>query len=174
MWSSEKKGDHKATWFSLCKDVFACDQKIWRDTLWSVTRGSHLGVGIQRVSLFFLSVFLYDPHCTYIFCGCLVAKSRPTLLRPHGLQCTRPPCPSPPPRVHPNSCPSSWWCHPTISSSVLPFFSHPQSFPASGSFPTSQLFTLGGQRIGVSASTSVLPMSIKGWFPSGWTGWISL
>ena len=74
----------------------------------------------------------------------------------------------------PNSCPSSWWCHSTISSSVIPFFSCPQSFPASGSFQISQLFALGGQSIGISASTSVLPMNIQDWFPLGWTGWISL
>ena len=77
-------------------------------------------------------------------------------------------------RVHPNSCPLSQWCHPTISSSVIPFSSCPQSFPASGSFPMSQFFTSGGQSIGVSASTSVLPMNTQDWSPLGWTGWISL
>ena len=86
----------------------------------------------------------------------------------------RPPCPSPTPRVHPNSCSLSWWCHPTISSSVDPFSSCPQSFPASGSFQMSQLFVSGGQSIRVSASASVLPMNIQDWFPLGWTGWISL
>ena len=95
-------------------------------------------------------------------------------LRPHGLQHTRPPRPSPTPRVYPNSCPLSWWCHPTISSSVIPFSSYLQSFPASGSFPMSQFFASGGQNIGVSASTSVLPMNIQDWFPWGWTSWISL
>ena len=94
-------------------------------------------------------------------------------LWPHELQHTRPPCPSPAPRVHPNPCPLSRWCHPTISSSVVPFSSCPQSFPASGSFPISQLFASGGQRIGVSASTSVLPMNNQDWSPLGWTGWIS-
>ena len=74
----------------------------------------------------------------------------------------------------PNSCPLSWWCHPTISSSVIPFSSCPQSFPASGSFPMSQLFRSGGQSIGVSASTSVLPMNTQDWSPLEWTGWISL
>ena len=87
---------------------------------------------------------------------------------------TRLPYPSPTPRAYSNSCPLSWWCHPTILSSVIPFSSHLQSFPASGSFPISQLFTSGGQRIGVSASASVLPMNIQYWFPLGWTGWISL
>ena len=93
-------------------------------------------------------------------------------LWPHGLQHARPPCPSPAPRVYLNSCPLSWWCHPTISSSVVPF-SHLQSFPASGSFQRSQFFTSGGRSIGISASTSVLPMNIQDWFPLGWTGWIS-
>jgi len=94
-------------------------------------------------------------------------------LRPHGLQHSRPPCPSPTSGVDSNSCPLSWWCHPTILSSVVPF-SCPQSFPASGSFPMSQLFVSGGQSIGVSASTSVLPMNTQDWFPLGCTGWISL
>ena len=95
-------------------------------------------------------------------------------LRPHGLQHTRPPCPSLSPRVCSDSCPLSWWCHPTISSSVTPFSSCFPSFPAPGSFPVSQFFTLGDQSIGVSASASVLPMNIQGWFPLGWTGWIFL
>ena len=95
-------------------------------------------------------------------------------LQPHELQHTRPPCPSPTPRVYPKPCPLSRWCHPTISSSVIPFTSFPQSFPASGCFQTSQLFATGGQSIGVSASTSVFPMNIQDWSPLGWTGWISL
>ena len=92
----------------------------------------------------------------------------------HGLHNARPPCPSPTPRAYSNSCPSSWWCHPTISSSVVPFSSHPQSFPASGSFQMNKFFASSGQSIGVSASTSVLPMNIQDWFPLGWTSWISL
>ena len=92
----------------------------------------------------------------------------------HGLQHTRPPCPSPTPGVYSNSYSSSWWCHPTISSSVVPFSSFPQSFPASESFPMSLLFPSGGQSIGASASTSVLPMNTQDWFPLGWTGWVSL
>ena len=95
-------------------------------------------------------------------------------LWPHELQNARPPCPSPTPRVDPNPCPLSQWCHPTISSSVVAFSSCPQSFPASGSFPVSQLFTWGVPSIGVSASTSVLPMNTQDWSPLGWTGWISL
>ena len=85
-------------------------------------------------------------------------------LRPRGLQHTRLPCPSPTPRVYWNSCPLSWWCHPTISSSLIPFSSYLQSFPASGSFPMNQLFTSGGQSIWVSVSASVFPMSIQDWF----------
>ena len=95
-------------------------------------------------------------------------------LRPHESQHARPPCPSPTPGVYPNSCPLSRWCHPTISSPVVPFSSCPQSFQASGSFPMSQLFTSGSQSIGVSASTSALPMNTQDWSPLGWTGWISL
>ena len=91
----------------------------------------------------------------------------------HESQHARPPCPSPTPRVHSDSRPSSQWCHPTISSSVVPF-SFPQSFPASGSFPMSQFFASGTKSIGVSASASVLPMNIQGWSPLEWTGWISL
>ena len=95
-------------------------------------------------------------------------------LRPHELQHARAPCPSPTPGVHSNPCPLSRWCHPTISSSVSPFSSCPQSFPASGSFQMSQFFSWGGQSIGVSASTSVLPMNTQDWSPLEWTGWISL
>ena len=95
-------------------------------------------------------------------------------LQPHGLQHSRLPCPSPTPGAYSNSCPLSWWCHSTTSSSVFPFSSCLQSFPASGSFPLSQFFTSGGQSIGVSASVSVLPKNIQDWFPLGWTGWISL
>ena len=95
-------------------------------------------------------------------------------LRPHGLQHVRLPCPSSTPGACSNSCPLIRWCHPTISSSVVPFCSCPQSFPASRSFPISQLFASGGQSIGVSASASALPMIIQDWFPLGWTSWISL
>ena len=95
-------------------------------------------------------------------------------LRPHELQHARPPCPSPSPGIHSNSCPSSWWCHPPISSSVVPFSSCPQSLPASESFPMSQLFTRSGQSTGVSALASVLPMNTQDSSPLEWTGWISL
>ena len=102
-----------------------------------------------------------------------VSQSCPTL-RPYEPQHVRPPCPSPTPGVHPNPCPLCQWCHPTVSSSVIPFSSCPQSLPASGSFPMNQLFASGGQSTGVSASKSVLPMNTQDWSPLGWTGWISL
>ena len=95
-------------------------------------------------------------------------------LRPHESQHARPPCPSPSLGVHSDSCPSSQWCHPAISSSAVPFSSCPQSLPASESFPMSQLFAWGGQSTGASASPSVLPKKSQGWSPSEWTGWISL
>ena len=112
-----------------------------------------------------------------VFSGQSVQFSRSVVsnsLWPHGLQHTGLPCPSPTPGDCSNSCLSSWWCHPTISSSVIPFSSCLQSFPVSGSFPVSWHFILGSQRIGASASASVLPMNIQGWFPLGLTGWISL
>ena len=95
-------------------------------------------------------------------------------LRPHGLQHARPPCLSPTPGACSNSCPLSQWCHPTITSSVIPFSSHLQFFPASGSFPLSQFLASSGQSNGVSASALVPPTNIQDWFPLGWTGWISL
>ena len=122
------------------------------------------------------SHFLYKRHLPFILC--LTAQfSRSVVsdsLWPHESQHTRPPCSSPTPGVYPNSCPSSQWCHPAISSSVIPFSSCPRSLPASESFPMSQLFTSGGQSIGVSALPSVLPMNTQDWSPSEWTGWISL
>ena len=124
--------------------------------------------------------FLSPPHLLPFLSASVqfssVQLSRSVLsdsLRPHGLQHTRPPCPSPTPGVYSISCPLSQWCQPTISSAI-PFSSHLQSSPASVSFPMSQLFVSGGQRIGVSASTSVLPMNTQDWSPLGWTGWISL
>ena len=118
-------------------------------------RFSHAGCGSVQ-----------SPSCVRLFLGLFVG--------PHGLQHARPPCPSPTPRACSNSCPLRWWCHPTISSSVIPFSSCLQSFPALWSFPMSQFFTSGGQSIGVSASASVLPVNTQDWFPLGWTGLISL
>ena len=110
----------------------------------------------------------------YMSVSSVQSLSRVLLLPPHESQHTRPPCPSPTPWVHSNSCPSSRWCDPDISSSVITFSSCPQSLPASGSFPMSQLFAWGGQSTGVSALASVLPINIQGWSPLEWTGWISL
>ena len=100
----------------------------------------------------------------------IVAKS----MQPHGLQHARLPCPSPTPRACSNLCPLNQWCHPTISPSIVPFSSCPQSLPASGSFPMTRFFTSGGQSTGVSNSASALPVNIQDWLPLGWTGWISL
>ena len=112
---------------------------------------------------------------TYLFSSVQFSRSVVSdSLRPHEPQHARPPCPSPIPGVHPNPCPLCRWWHPTISSSVVPFSSCPQSFPASGSFQISQLFTSGGQSIWVSASTSNLPMNTQAWSQLGWMGWISL
>ena len=110
-----------------------------------------------------------DTHSSVQFSHSVMSDS----LQPHEPQNARPPCPSPTPEVHQNPCPLSQWCHPTISSSVIPFSSCLQSLPASGSFPISRLFTSGGQSIGVSASTSALSMNTQDWSPLGWTGWIS-
>ena len=118
----------------------------------------------------------YQKKGNYIATRCSVQFSHSVVcdsLWPHGLQHNRLPCPAPTPGVYSNSCPSSQWCHPTISSSVI-HFSCLQSFLATGSFQMSQFFASGGQSFGVSASASVLPMNIQDWFPLGWTGWISL
>ena len=121
-----------------------------------------------------MSVF-YSYNCwVYMFSSVQFSHSVVSdSLPPHESQHTRPPCPSQTPRVYSNSCPLSRWCHPTISSSVIPFSSCPQSLPASGFFPMSQLLAWGGQSIRVTASASVLPMNTQDWSPLGWTGWIS-
>ena len=113
---------------------------------------------------------IIPPFSSFQFSRLVVSNS----LRLHESQHARPSCPSPTPRVYSNSCPLSQWCHPAISFSVVPFSSCPQSLPASGSFPMSQLFAWGGQSIGVSASISVPPMNTQDWSPLGWTSWISL
>ena len=135
---------------SICLTVssYQCLRDWWR--CWK----DHIGSGTSSVQ----------------FSHSVVSNS----LRPHESQHARPPCPSQTLAVYSNSCPSSQWCHPAITSSVVPFSSCPQSLTALGSFPVSQLFTWGGQSIGVSASTSVLPMNTQDLSPSGWTGWISL
>ena len=151
----------------------------WRGLLrvpWTASqvypKGSQSWIFIGRTDAEAETPILWLPVAKNCCCCCYVASVVSRSLRPHELQHARPPCPSPTPGVYFNSCPSSWWCHQTISSSVVPFSSRLQSFPASGSFPMSQLFAWGGQSIGVSAS--VLPMNIQDWFPLGWTGWISL
>ena len=136
------------------------------DTQTSTNRTNH--------TPFLVHYWCHQPRSTSLV---LVQFSRSVVsnsLRPHEPQHIRPPCPSPTSRIYSNSYPLSRWCHPTISSSVIPFSSCPQSFPASGSSPMSQLFALGSQSIGISASTSVLPMNTQDWSPLGRTGWISL
>ena len=118
----------------------------------------------------FIYLFMYINISSVQFSRSVVSDS----WRPHEPQHARPPCPSSAPGVHPSPCPLSQWCHPTISSSVVPFSSCPESFPASGSFPMNWLFASGGQSIGVSASASVLLMNTQDWSPLGWTSWISL
>ena len=119
----------------------------------------------------YLKLFLAQNNSVQVqFSRSVVSDS----LRPHGLQHARPPCPSPTPGIYSDSRPLSRWCHPTISSSVVPFSSHLQSFPSSVSFQMSQFFASGDQSIRVSASASVLPMNTQDWSPLGWTGWISL
>ena len=124
----------------------------------------------QIPKIFKMGEFMVEKRREVQFSCAVVSNS----LRPHEPPHARPPCPSPTPRVYPKSCPLSQWCHLTISSSVIPFSSCPQSFPASGSSQMSQLFASGGQSIRVSASTSVLPMNTQDWSPLEWTGWISL
>ena len=124
-----------------------------------------------NIYLFFSKLQVYSTVFSSVqFSHSVVSNS----LRPHRLQHARPPCPSPTPRVHSNSRPSSRWCLPAISTSVVPFSYCPQSLPASESFPTSQLFARGGQSTGVAALASFLPKNTQGWSPSEWTGWISL
>ena len=135
--------------------------------------------GIYRYTYWeYLYIFLYVwDNSIYIVCTtwfCSVTQLCLTLCDPMDCSTARLPCPSPAPRACSNSCPSSWWCHPTISSSVAPFPPCPQSFPSSGSFPMSWLFASSGQSIGASASASVLLINIQDWFPSELTGWISL
>ena len=144
---------------------------------WALKNTAAVNIGVQvciwTPLLNSLDVYLgveLPKHMIIQFSHSVMSSS----LWPHGLQHTRLPYPSPTPRACSNSCLLSWWCHPTISSSIIPFCSCPQYFPASGSFPLSQFFTSGGQSIAVSASASVLTMNIQGWFPLGLTGWISL
>ena len=158
-------------------------------TLWTVAHQASLSFTILQSLLKLMFIVLVMPCKHLVLCHPLLLPPSifPSIssvqfshsvvsdsLQPHELQHIRPPCPSPTPGVHPNPCPSSQWCHPTILSSVVPFSSCHQSFPASGSLQMSQLSASGGQSIGVSASTSVPLMNTQDWFPLGWTGWISL
>ena len=158
-------------------------------TLWTAAHQASLSITSSWSLLKLMSIKSVMPSNHLIFCHpfLLLLSIFPSIrsdqisssavshfLRPHESQHARPPCPSPTPRVYSNLCPLSRWCHPTISSSVVPFSSRLQSFPASGSFQMSQFFTTGGQSIGVSALVSVLPKKSQGWSPSEWTGWISL
>ena len=131
---------------------------IWPELMLSINSKPTFFVSFSTPQI--LRALLYNLYLLFssVQFSCSVTSDS---LRPHGSQHARPPCPSPTPRVYPNSCPSSWWCHPAISSSVVPFSSCPQSLPASESFPMSQLFTWGGQSIRVSAPTSVLPMNTQ-------------
>ena len=143
--------------------------KIWEYQKWRLSFSCHrLSPAVYKYNDGFLKI---HPSFSSVQFNCSVVSDS---LQPHGLQHAKPPCPAPTPRACSNSCPSYPWCHPTIKSSVIPFSPLLQSFPASGSFPMSQFFTSGGQSIGVSTSTSVLPMNIQSWFPLGLTAWISL
>ena len=145
-------------------------EKEWQPTLVFLSRESHGGRSLVDYSPWSRKELDTTEWLHFQFSCSVMSYS----LRPHGLQHVRPPCPSPIPGVYPNSYPLSWWCHPTISFSVVCFSSCCQSFPASGSFQMSQFFASGGQSIRASASTSVLPKNTQDWFPLGWTGWISL
>ena len=160
---------------------------VWDGHDWSIWASMHMFLYVY-VNYIYWYIYTHMYTCTSVwyinfiyinqFGAFLVVQFThsviPDSLLPHEPQHARPPCPSPTPRVHPNPCPSSRWCHPTIPSSVVPFSSCPPSFPASGSSQLSQLFASGGQSIGVTASTSVLPRNTQDWSPLGWTGWISL
>ena len=163
--------------FNLCLSYSAHLPK--QPLIYSTTNLFYITIGyfIFLKSLCKLNHTVYIHFHTNLFHQHSVQFSRSVesdSLWPHGLQHARPSCPSPTPGVYSDSCPLSRWCHPTISSSVVPFFSCLQSFPASEFFPMIQFFTSGGQSTGVSVLVSVLPMNIQDWFPLGWTGWISL
>ena len=146
--------------------MFFSWSKISSSEFWSSLKNSFISFSLYSLSLSLIYLYM----CSVQFSHSVMSDC----LWPHEPPLARPPCPSSTPRVHLNPCPSSQWCYPAISSSVVPFASCPQSLPASGSFPVSQLLAWGGQSIGVSASASVLPMNTQDWSPLGWTGWISL
>ena len=156
-----RRGRQRMRWLDGITDLMNMNWSNSRSWWWTGRPGVLQSMGSQLSNWTALMLLCWVPS--------VVSDS----LWPHGLQYTRPPCPSPTPRACSNSCPPSRWCHPNILSSVFPF-SCLQSFPASGSFPMSQFFASGSQSIGVSALASVLPMNIQDWFPLGVTGWISL
>ena len=169
----------------LLRNLYACQEATLRTSLlfsFQIRKGVCQGC-ILSPCLFklYAEYIMWNARLDEAQAGIKIARKNINNLRHAGHttliaepQHTRPPCPSPTPGVYLNPCPSSQWCHPAISSSGIRFSTCPQSFPASGSFPVSQLFTSGGQSIGVSASTPVLPMNTKDWSPLGWTGWVSL
>ena len=161
-----------ALWTVVCQAPLSMQfsrQEYWSELPFP-TPGHLLQPGVKPASPTLAGGFFITQFSSVQFSCSVVSDS----LRPHESQHARPPCPSPTPGVYSNSCPLSQWCHPAISSSVVPFSSFPQSLPASGSFPMSQLFAWSGQSTGVSASASVLPRNNQYWSPLGWTGWISL
>ena len=170
-------GHGTTDWFQIGKGVYQscivspCLFNLYVEYMMQNARLDEAGIKVSGEISITSDMQMTLPLFSSVQFSCLVMSDT---LRPHGPQHTRPSCPSPTPRVYPNSCPLSQWCHPTIWSSVIPFASCPQSFPASGSFQMSQLFASGGQSIGVSASTSVLPMNTQDWSPLVWTGWTSL
>ena len=159
------------SWVSAHICLLSCDYIYSVIPLFWLSWGMPCSITHLHNSLFQAPGLSLWPACHSVQFSCSVVSDS---LWPHEPQHARPACPSPTPGVHPNPCPLSQQCHPTISFSVIPFSSCPQTFPALGSFPMSQLFPSGGQSIGVSASKSVLPMNTQDWSPLGWTGWISL
>ena len=175
--NQQRKGKKMTTTNSTQLKSKCFSIKIWKDTK-PLTEEMKIQRCHNKQNNEFAYNYLNKWKFYFIFCTfSSVQFSRSVVsnsLRPNELQHARPPCPSPTPRVHTNPYPLSRWCHPTISSSVVPFSSCPQSFPASGSSQMSRLFASSGQSIGVSASVSVLPMNTQDWSPLGWTGWFSL
>ena len=167
MWLSCHTGDGYSTISSVSWSCLTlCNLSI--TSSWSLFKLMYIKLVLPTIVIFWQAICHYLVMFSQFSCSVMFDS-----LRPHEPQHTRPPCPSPTPRIHPKPCPLSQWYHPTISSSVIPF-SCPQSLPASGSFQMSQLFTSDGQSIGVSVSASVLPMNTQDWSPLGWTGSISL
>ena len=164
--------------FVIHNEFFSTVLKFALRRLWGAQNNFKMGAGHQRNQPHDETVRMFNSVSKLLLWEDSVSSVQFTLsvvsdsLRPHELQHARPPCPSPAPRVHPNSCASNQWCHPAISSSIIPFSSCPQSLPASRSLPMSQFLAWCGQSIGVSASASVLPMNTQDWSPLGWTGWI--